>query len=354
MDRYSGLDVHASSCTLAIVGPSGRRIGSHLVETSGRALTKALRAIPKPRHLCFEEGTQSAWLYEVLSPHVDELIVTQPTRSRGPKSDQHDALALAQSLRQGTLDTIVFKAPRRFTRLRALVRVHSFLVRDVTRAQCRVKAMFRERGIPNAGKSVYSANERATWLRRLPTPTRAATELLFAQLDSVQQLKNNAEQDLIAELGRHRISRILQTCPGLGPIRTARLMAIVVTPHRFRTARQFWSYCGFAIVMRTSADWVRKDGSWVRATMNQTRGLNPRRNPMLKDVFKGAATMVASSQGQNEPLHQDYQRLLESGTKPNLAKLTLARKLAATALAMWKNEEVYSPDKYRTPTLTPG
>jgi len=88
MDRYIGLDVHASSCTLAIVGPSGRKIGSQVVETSGRALTKALRAIPKPRHLCFEEGTQSAWLYEVLSPHVDELIVTQPTRSRGPKSDQ--------------------------------------------------------------------------------------------------------------------------------------------------------------------------------------------------------------------------------------------------------------------------
>jgi len=131
-------------------------------------------------------------------------------------------------------------------------------------------------------------------------------------------------------------------------------MAIVVTPHRFRTTRQFWSYCGFAIVMRSSADWTRKDGAWIRATVSQTRGLNPRRNPMLKDVFKGAATMVASSQGQKEPLHQDYQRLLESGTKPNLAKLTLARKLAATALAMWKNEEVYSPDKYRTPTLTPG
>jgi transposase len=304
--------------------------------------------------VCFEEGTQSAWLYEVLSPHADELVVTQATTSRGQKSDQHDAVALAQSLRLGALETTVFKAPRRFTRLRALVRVHSMLVRDVTRAQCRVKAMFRERGIRTDGSAVYSEDGRSTWLRQLPAPTRSATELLFDQLDSTQQLKNQVEQDLVAELGRHRISRILQTCPGLGPIRTARLIAIVVTPHRFRTARQFWSYCGFAVVTRTSSDWTRKEGAWVRATMNQTRGLNPRRNPVLKDVFKGAANMVAALKMKNEPLHQDYQRLLESGTKPNLAKLTLARKLAATALAMWKNEEVYSPDKHRMPKLTPG
>ena len=32
MDRYIGLDAHASSCTVAIVGPSGRHLASHVVE----------------------------------------------------------------------------------------------------------------------------------------------------------------------------------------------------------------------------------------------------------------------------------------------------------------------------------
>ena len=52
MDRYIGLDTHASSCTLRIVGPSGRRLGSHLVETNARALIEMLRGIPRNRHLC--------------------------------------------------------------------------------------------------------------------------------------------------------------------------------------------------------------------------------------------------------------------------------------------------------------
>jgi hypothetical protein len=37
--------------------------------------------------------------------------------------------------------------------------------------------------------------------------------------------------------------------------------------------------------------------------------------------------------------------------RPNLARLTLARRLAATALALWKKQEVYDYSKrHRPPT----
>ena len=42
--------------------------------------------------------------------------------------------------------------------------------------------------------------------------------------------------------------------------------------------------------------------------------------------------------------------MLSSGTKPNLAKLTLARKVASIALAMWKHQEVYDTAKHNKPT----
>jgi hypothetical protein len=75
MDRYIGIDSHASSCTLAVVGPSGRKLSQQVVETNASGLVGAIRSIPRPRHLCLEEGTHSAWLHEILSPHVDELGV---------------------------------------------------------------------------------------------------------------------------------------------------------------------------------------------------------------------------------------------------------------------------------------
>ena len=109
MERYIGLDAHASSCTLGIVGPSGKRLGSQVVETNARALIEVLRGIPRNRHLCLEEGTLSGWLYEVLEPHVEELTVAGVGKSRGPKTDKLDAFALAEKLRIGSLETRVYK-----------------------------------------------------------------------------------------------------------------------------------------------------------------------------------------------------------------------------------------------------
>jgi hypothetical protein len=101
-----------------------------------------------------------------------------------------------------------------------------------------------------------------------------------------------------------------------------------------------------AIVMRSSSDWVRaRAGSWVRVPVQQTRGLNRNHNRTLKRIFKGAATTVIGRARQEDPLYRHDQQLLDGGTKPNLAKVTIARQIAAIALSMWRSEEVYNPTK---------
>ena len=100
-------------------------------------------------------------------------------------------------------------------------------------------------------------------------------------------------------------------------------------------------------MQRSSADWTQKpNGDFFRVKSNQTRGLNQNFNRMAKAIFKGAAMTVLISMP-TEPLRADYDRLVANGTKPNLARLTLARKIAATVLAMWKNQEAYDPGQYR-------
>ncbi len=42
MERYIGLDVHAASSTLAVIGESGRRLQTHVLETNGRAPVEAI------------------------------------------------------------------------------------------------------------------------------------------------------------------------------------------------------------------------------------------------------------------------------------------------------------------------
>lgn len=86
------------------------------------------------------------------------------------------------------------------------------------------------------------------------------------------------------------------------------------------------------------------DGGWARAQVQRTRGLSRNHNHTLKAILKGAATTVITK-SKVCPVYDDYRQLPDAGTKPNLAKLTVARKIAATVLRMWKGEEVYRPNR---------
>lgn len=350
MERFIGMDVHSASTTCGVIDARGKRVRVDVVETNGRVLIEYLKMQPGTLRLCIEEGTQSTWLAEILAPHVAQFAVVHVRESRGPKDDERDALALAEQMRTGNLGTTVFKQVGPYGALRNLVKTHSMVVHDVVRTQNRIKALYRSRGVPVAGKAVYGTKDRETWLATLPTSARGAALLLYAQYDAVQEVRQDAEKALVAEAHRHPITKVLETCPGLGRIRAAQLVSVVVTPVRFRKRQQFWSYCGLGLVMRSSSDWVQNGkGKWERAEVQRTRGLNLNHNHVLKDVFKGAATTIIT-QLPEHPLHADYQRMLSGGTKPNLAKLTLARKVASIALAMWKHQEVYDTAKHNKPT----
>jgi transposase len=328
---------------VAVVGPSGKRLQSQVIETNAQALINFLLTIPGNRHLCTEEGTHANWLYEVLSPHVQEMVVARVRENRGPRSDQIDAFGLAEKLRIGAIRTGIYKKRATFGRLAELSRAYTVLVNDIVRVKNRIKGLYRSRGINVGGTSVYAPATREDWIRKLPVKARFRAELLYQQCDALSELRRCAEREMLGEARKHAIYRVLKTCPGMGRIRTAQMLPIVVTPYRFANKRCFWAYCGLAVVMRSSSDWIRTQaGDWIRVPVQQTRGLNRTCNRTLKAIFKGAATTVIQC-AKDEPLYYHYLQLLESGTKPNLAKLTIARQIASIILSMWRSEEVYDP-----------
>jgi transposase len=153
-------------------------------------------------------------------------------------------------------------------------------VQDVVRVKNRLKSVLRSRGILS-DSGVYDAERREKWLGQLPAAYRQLGEWLGRELDQVQPLRDEAEAWLLKEAKTHPIIRKLATAPGMGPIRTAQVVAFVANPHRFRTRRQFWSYCGLGIVTHSSSDWVSRHGMWVRAQVQQTRGLTRKRQPLV-------------------------------------------------------------------------
>jgi hypothetical protein len=118
----------------------------------------------------WEEGTWAAWLYDLLQPQVQHIVVCNPRRNallkEGSKSDKVDAGKLADLLRTGMLRP-VYHGENGLRTLRELGRSYQ-TISKLTRVMNRMKALYRGWGIPCAGTQVYAARCREEWLSKIP------------------------------------------------------------------------------------------------------------------------------------------------------------------------------------------
>src|SRR5438477_497135 len=233
--KYLGFDVHQSTISVAVVNADGKLVMQSVIATHAATILDFIHGLRGTLHLTFEEGTHSAWLYDLLARRVARVVVCNPRQNAllkaGNKSDTSDARKLAE---------------------------------------------------------------------------------------------------------------LLRTVPLLGAIRAALLIGRVQTPHRLRSKRQFWAYCGLALETRSSADYRFEDGQLVRAKKPVfIRGLNRNHNHDLKNLFKSAATTASVIHG---PFREFYEGLLAKGMQPAMARLTLARKIAAITLSVWKKGESFDAE----------
>jgi transposase len=316
----------------------GKLVMESIIETKASTILQFIEGVRGDLHVTFEEGTWAAWLYDLLKPHVTELVVCDPRKNalmkEGNKSDKIDARKLADLLRGGYLRS-VYHGENGLRTLKELARSYLTISKDLTRVMNRVKALYRSWGICCAGQQVYAPRHRSEWLNKIgEAGVRRRAEFFYQQLDALRTLHQAVRRDLLAESRKHGGTKLLREIPSIGPIRAALLIALIQTPHRFRSKRQLWTYSGLAIDTRNSAQHRFVDGQLQRSKKpQQLRGLNQNHNHDMKAVFKSAATMASGGEG---AFHDFYQGLLTKGMEPAMARLTLARKIAAITLTIWK------------------
>jgi transposase len=121
-------------------------------------------------------------------------------------------------------------------------------------------------------------------------------------------VRQAARRELLRESRKHAAVKLLRQIPTIGPIRSALLVAILQTPHRFRTKRQLWAYSGFAVQTYDSGEFRFVRGKLQRNRERITvRGLNRNHNHDLKNLLKGAAISAIERPG---PLQDFYAALV--------------------------------------------
>ena len=339
--KYIGFDVHEATISAAVRDWTSKLVMEAILETKAETILQFVHGLRGSLHVIFEEGTWAAWLHDLLQPHVTRVVASDPRKNAllkdGNKNDRMDARKLSELLYLNKF-TAVYHGQHGLRTLRELARSFITMTRDLTRVMSRLKAIYRSWGIRCAGQQVYSPRYRAEWLAKIAeVGVRRRAELYYLQFDTLAALRQGTRRELITESQKHLATRLLRQIPSIGPIRAALLIALMQTPNRFRTKRQLWAYCGLALRTYTSGEYRFVGGQLQRSKKTLAiRGLNINHNHDLKNIFKGAATQAAATAG---PFKDFYESCIARGVKPHLARLTLARKIAAITLHVWKKGE---------------
>ena len=105
--KYIGMDVHKEAIVIAVLDEGGKQVMESIIETKASSILQFVHGLRGELHVTWEEGTWAAWLYDLLQPQMEHIVVCNPRRNallkEGSKSDKVDAGKLADLLRTGML-----------------------------------------------------------------------------------------------------------------------------------------------------------------------------------------------------------------------------------------------------------
>src|ERR1700738_504677 len=168
--KYIGMDVHKETISIAVLNSSGKLVMECVIETKALTIVQFFQGLRGDLHVTLEEGTWAAWLYDLLRPHVKEVLVCDPRKNAllkvGNKSDRIDARKLAELLRSNLLRS-VYHGEHGVRTLKELSRSYLAISGDLARVTTRLKAVYRSWAIACTGKQVYAPRYRAQWLGKI-------------------------------------------------------------------------------------------------------------------------------------------------------------------------------------------
>jgi hypothetical protein len=128
-----------------------------IVETKASSLLEFIHGLQGETQVTWEEGTWAAWLYDLLKPQVQQVLVCDSRRNallkEGSKNDKVDARKLSDLLRTGMLRP-VYHGEHGLRTLRERARSYQTIRQDLNRVMNRVKALYRGGGIACGGTQV--------------------------------------------------------------------------------------------------------------------------------------------------------------------------------------------------------
>jgi transposase len=338
---YVGLDVHKKSWAVTI-----RSMGiqiAHFTQPPGADALAGYLQKNYPGgcfHSAYEAGFCGTGIHEQLCKlginniMVHAADIPSTDKQKKNKTDLHDSRAIAEHLQKGNLRGI-YVLSREHQELRSLFRLRESKVRDVTRANNRLKSSMMYFGIvlpESINKKEYLSLRALTWLDNYQMASPAgkitlqqyARELKYqrTQLYQLTRLLRKQIQDTDPKSYEYLLS-----VPGIGGVTGMGLIAEIADFVRFDDPDEYCSMLGLC-------PWEDSSGDTIK-----TKGMQPRCNRHLRPLLIEASwTAIRKSPA----LFAYYSKHAARNNKAAIVKV--ARRLALIARAVVIKQQPYQSD----------
>lgn len=323
-DHYIAIDWSAKNMAIARMTCKSSKITT--IETSSDVgdLQVYLRDLKGNKILTIEETTTSQWLYTELNDYVDKIIICDPNRnkllSEGPKNDKIDSIKLVKLLKAGLLKE-VYHSAENFLYLRKLVSGYEDLVKSGVRLKNQRYSLLRA-----CGKTGYEEKD----IELENKVDQYVLKCLDRQIKVYEEEKKGYENEFKKLSQKYPEIRHQRSLPGIDIINGVKIVARVVSPHRFPDKGHYLSYAGLIKLNKISGE--RSYGK-----------KNPRYSRQLKHIYKIG---VFAAIGGNNPINDYYNYLIkEKGYSEFNARHAACRRLAILSLGVFKSGKDYKPEK---------
>lgn len=321
-DHYIAIDWADMNMAIARMTKKSNKITAIDVPSDLEDFKAYLKNLKGTKILAIEETTTSQWLYTELKECVDRIFICDPHRNRllseGPKTDKIDATKLVQLLKAGLMKE-VYHSTDRFLYLRRIVSGYEDLIKAGVRLKNQRTSLLKACGRRSNEKTESGLGSHGE---------QFVLECLNRQIKAYEEEKQSYEKEFEAFARKNPEIRHQKSLPGIGTIGAVKIVARVVTPHRFPDKGHYWSYTGLMKLDKVSGgrSYGKKDPRYCR---------------QLKSVYK---TGVMAAIGGNNPINDYYEHLIrEKGYSKYNARHKACRRLAILSLGVFKSGKKYQP-----------
>ena len=287
--RFVGIDLHKHTMTICVIHPLTGEVSFRKIACKCRQqIVEFFSALPRPHVVAIESVGFYRWLWDLLYPICDRLVLADATACRALagrriKTDRQDAANVAELLAAGRLP-VAYAPPEPVYELRDWTRHRNYLSRCHARCLHRVKSLMNLNNRPGPARLQADSLIRYIKAQESVLRQRHVSILWMAvdQLALVERQMAEAERQIGRLLGGaefERLYELLRTLPGVGMIVAATVLAEVGDFARFTCRKSIVRYAGMNPRTFESADsqrggriskagppdlrWVLQQASWT-------------------------------------------------------------------------------------------